>query len=476
LFAVLCLILNYVKVQGNVFYGRLNWQAFKADGEIDVRYFVFVAAMIIAWAYSSYEYNFLYNQAHLFDRLLLIAMALLVLVNPFFMPVFTFLALIIVSQFTFSGIGNYAWIDKEPVFDLLILSSVFVVLRFFVKIKPSTFIFLALCLMASFYFIPGWAKIRLGPQPWDWLLGNKLHNIFVASYLNGWLGFADQPTILDMANILKLLDIPFQVFTLIVELGSLFFLVSKRGTPLLLAGTILLHVGIFISSGIFFWKWIVVDLAFLALFWRNWNLPVLNGLFNPRYALASIVLIALSPIYFQPSWLAWFDTRLNTVYDLEVVDAKGDTYRVDRGFMAPYDVIFSQNRLYYLSNDDLITITYGAVMDFELARAIENADGGEVIEELRLDYGQNRYDEPAAQSFDRFVQTYFRNLNLGMDRRALLLLPFAPHHINSFPPSPLDSIELPIQTVRVRFVEAYYTGDEILMLQDRIIREIEIDE
>jgi hypothetical protein len=188
------------------------------------------------------------------------------------------------------------------------------------------------------------------------------------------------------------------------------------------------------------------------------------------------VLIAFSPIYFQPSWLAWFDTRLNTVYDLEVVDAKGDTYRVDRGFMAPYDVIFSQNRLYYLSNNDLISITYGAVMDFGLAQTIENAGSGEVIEELRLDYGQNRYDEPAAQSFDRFIQTYFHNLNSGIDRRVLPVVPYAAHHINSFPPAPLDSIELPIQTVRVRFVEAYYNGEEILMLQDRIIREIEIQE
>jgi len=373
LVAFLCLVANHANVRRNILYRRLSWQAIKDNGEIDVRYFVLVVALVIAWAFSSYEYNFLYDQAHLFDRLLLIALGLLILANPYFIVPFTVFALVMVSQFKDSGLGNYAWIDKGPVFDLLILSSVFVLLRLFVRVRPTSFLFLALCLQASFYFIPGWAKVRLGPQPWNWVLGNHLHNIFVASYVNGWLGFLNQSTIMQMARIMAPLDIPFQIYTIVFELGGLFVFARKRLVPALLAGWILLHLGIFFSSGIFFWKWIAVDAAFLALLWHNWRNEELNSLFQSRYFAVSLIIIALSPMYFSPSWLAWFDTRLNTVYDLEVIDAGGNTYRVDRGFAAPYDVIFSQNRFYYLSRDYLLTITYGAVLDYDLARAIENA-------------------------------------------------------------------------------------------------------
>lgn len=472
---VVAAALTRLKVNSNIFYGRLGWGAFKAERDLDIKYFIVAVELIIAWAFSNYEFNFLYNQPHVLDRVLIIILALLILVHPYFLPLFTLVAFVIFSQFLHAGIGPYTQLDKQPVFDLLILASVFVILRLFVRIKTVPFVFLALCLLASFYFVPGLGKLQIGPLPWSWLLENKLHNLFVSSYVNGWLGFADQATILSLANVLQPLDVPFQAFTLIIEVGMLFIVVRKRLSIALLLGAMGLHIGILAASGIFFWKWLLVDAAFLLLLWQNRAEPALHQMFNPRYGLLSMVLILFSPYFFRPATLAWFDTPLNNVYHLEVVDSEGSTHRVDAGYIAPYDVIFAQNRFYYLSETDVLTYTYGSTSDYNLAQALEDAGTDEVISELKRTFGSNWYIAQDAQNFDRFIQSYFHNLNAGIStqgRQVLPLLPLAPHHIHSFPAGDLGLIRFPIREVRVRFQEVYYDGEALRILQDRLIREI----
>jgi hypothetical protein len=466
---IVLLLLNYTSTSWNRFYSHLNWKRWNDDFKL--RGFIVFVALILAWAFSTYEFNSYYGQPHYFDRIFLIVLALLIWINPIFVFPFITFAITLVSQFEHPNVLQYSWTDKRLIFDTLILFTVFVFLNLIFKVSPLAFVFLAFCLQAAHYFIPSLAKIQLGNSPLDWLNHNQLHLLFVSSYVNGWLGFLTQNDVLSVARLIKEFNIPLQFITLVSEAGFLFILVNRRVATVLLIGAILLHIGICVSSGIFFWKWILLDIAFLLLIRQK----VAQQLFTLKFLVLSIILIVFSEMYFHPTRLAWFDTRVNNMFELEAVDEKGYIFDIPRGFFAPYDLVFAQNRFPYLSQERLLVGTFGAVSTFEQEQQINSAQLPTDLNVLKSSLGINRYDPDVAEEFDAFIIRVFTNVNSNLQSPIFLpsiLRP--PHHITIFASENPYNRQYPVVTVRVKFIETYYDDSQITLLSEKIIREIGI--
>ncbi|MEZ5381045.1 MAG: hypothetical protein R2754_04525 [Microthrixaceae bacterium] len=453
-----------------------TWAGLACDEGLDVRFIVLPAVGVLAFAHSSFEYNFALDHTHLISRLAVLVLAVLVVYRPAFLPAFVAAVLVIVGQFSATGLGASVSIDKRPLHDLLIAAAIFVMASAFVRLRTSALVVLTFCLQASHYLGPGITKLRVGDTPWQWALHNSTHHLFVAAHANGWLtGVADR-TILDAAQLFARFDVPVQVATVVVELGAVMVFARRRVQLLLLGSFAVLHLSIVATSGIFFWKWIVIDLAFIGFALLHGRTEAWSRLFTRTNAAAAAVVVVLAVVVFPRPSLGWFDSELSEVFEVELVDAEGQGHSVDAGFFAPYSAIFAQNRLAYLSREPVLTGTYGAVRDLEHARRIHEAGSPAGIRRLQETHGVVRFDRARAEAFDQFMAGYVSALNRREgDRRVAPFVVSAPHHIYDSADGGGD-LRLPIRTVRVRLVETYYHNGRLEPVDDKVVRRVEIPE
>jgi hypothetical protein len=332
----------------------------------------------------------------------------------------------------------------------------------------TSFLLLAICLFAANYFISGLGKLEL-----DWVNIDRLYDLLIASYVNGWLVFWPEAVILRLVDLFKLLNPAMTATTMVIELGALLIFVHKRVALCLLASFVLLHTLIFASSGIFFWKWMLAAIGFAVVLQKLDEMST-RRLFSPAFFVASLGIIYFSPHYFKPVELAWYDTNLSSFYELEVVGDSGRAYAVSRSFMAPYDLLFAQNRFQYLSHDKLLTRTYGATSDTEIAQALQKVASVEMLADLEMSKGKSNYNEEKARKFDYFLQTYFENLNRRGSKTSFINHFSAPHHIWNSAQGDVYTVQEKVQQIRVRFIKTFYDGQKIMRLQDEVIRVIAV--
>ena len=72
-----------------------------------------VCIFVLTWSFSLYEYNYYFNQWHLFDRVLLITLGILSIRYPFIIIFFVIQAICISKQFTFPKVLIYTYTDKK---------------------------------------------------------------------------------------------------------------------------------------------------------------------------------------------------------------------------------------------------------------------------------------------------------------------------------------------------------------------------
>jgi len=156
-----------------------------------------------------------------------------------------------------------------------------------------------------------------------------MENLFVASYLNGWLNHLSETRILELAEWIRSISVPIAAMTLIIELGMLFGLLRQRGTLLLLAAVSSMHVGIVIMTGIIFWKWMILDLSLLAWLWFWRKHEEVRCIYSRSNFIVSLLLIAAVTAAFHENRFAWWNTKWIKIYEIEARDEAGNRYLVD---------------------------------------------------------------------------------------------------------------------------------------------------
>ena len=450
-------------------WSRLRWA--DLDPGIALRCFMGIVAGTLAWTFSVYDYNLYYDQGHYLERVLLVALWAGSLWRPVLIVPFAALVCGVVHQFDHPIACT--WTDKRVLFDLLSLFVAFLGVRLWKAptwraISANNFLYLAIILQAANYFVPGMGKLLLG-----WPFVERLDNLFIASYLNGWFGFLTTEQALGWGKVIADWN-PFLVWSsLALELGALFCLWNRRGCILILVSCIGLHGMICLTTGILFWKWIILDVVLIGVLAIR-NRELTETLFTPSRRWLSIALIVAAPLYFDSHWLAWYDTELNEIYHLEAVTSSGRTYHIPRTLLTPYEVYFAQNKFHFLSDEKFINGRYGTTVSWEATRRLDGRPTAAIAEAVREELGHVEHHERKMAAFDRFIQTYFQNVNRRGIQHFIPESLQPPQHIYSVVPEPRFAGQEPVVMVRVIHERSLYQRDRIETLKRVVLREISI--
>jgi hypothetical protein len=451
--------------------GRLLWRSWtELEHGNALRIFVAGLAFVFAWTFSSYEPNAYFDRTHAVDRLLLVALSLLVLWRPCFLLAFLPLLLAVVWQFD-HPLGGYSWTDKTaPLRVLLLFLASFLWLAATGGRRAEVFLFTACCLVAAHYWIPGLEKLQLG-----WLAHGRLHHLTLAAWENGWLVSLDPAEIASFARTLARGEPIAMAFTIAVEAGALLFL-WRRGVALaLLAAWALLHAGIFATSGLCFWKWGLLDLGLIALLCALRRSPSAQAIFGPAPLLLSLALIAGASAWCAPVRLGWFDTRIAYTFRYTVLVPGGGAYRIAPSFFAPYDLPFAQNRFDYLTERPALVSTYGMTQDPRIAGALLPVRTLAEVEALEARMGRSLHDAQKAARFDAFMRRFLvvRNRHGAAHSGLHALSP--PLHIWTAAREPAYAGQGPVERLLVDRVTTLWDGERLLELRVERVRELAID-
>lgn len=396
---------------------QLTWSAI--DPRRRTRAFILLVSGLFAWVYSTYDINFYFNQTHVFDRLLLLVLWAITWLHPAFLLPFVAQVLVIAIQLHDPlPEGDWMWPDKRLPIDALILCCGFIfmkaiALRLRVRVQPWLFPFATLCLTGASYFRAGLNKATIGPHWWSWVLENGISNFLVSAHVQAnWLGQVSTRAILEWSDALSIADPLLTAFSFCAELGTIGLLIHWRATRVILVALMVMHLGILSTTGIFFWKWIVFDAALLAYIWllQRDAAGAVDGApslaLRDRYrALLGAAAVALGPLYARLVPLAWMDTRYLNFSRYIGVTAQGERYTLDPYFFAPYDVLFTQSRFFYVDPIPTLVGTYGASPSYGLARALEAASVDDVLR-IRTTQAVRYYQPAMAQTFEDFVRRF----------------------------------------------------------------------
>lgn len=442
----------------------LSWPALE-DGP-RIRVLVGTAAILLAWVFSTYEYNAYFGQEHEIDRLLLMITAALLLWRPAFVLPFLIVLLPLMQQFH-HPIGGYSAAEAMLPTRLLILFLCTLVLSGLTRHAwSSAFIFLTCCLLAAHYWAPGLGKLTLG-----WISRDQIQLLLPATYANGWLGFLDAESIGSITRQLAIANVPMKFVAMAAELGALFSLWSKPVMRVLIILWIALHAGIFLLSGIFFWMWIVLNAVLLLLYFR----PRAGRLsfFTLEHFLLSVLIIAAGDILFKPAKLAWLDASVSYTYRFEAVGADGLSHAAPPRFFAPYDYQFTLGNFHYLHDAPHLPIVWGATSRPVVVDALKSVRTAAEISRLERVHGRVSYDARRSAAFDALIRRFFVQQEEARRRRWWRVLP-APPELWTFPlvpPRPAGEID----RVIVYQIVSHFDGQRYRELRRVPVRIIDID-
>ena len=433
-----------------------------------LRLFVAVPTVVLAWAFATYDYNLYFDQAHLLDRLALVAFAALVFWRPLFVLPFALAAVAIIWQFNYP-ISSYSVAEQFLLVRVLLLFfGFFLVQAVGTSHRPSDFVFLVFTLLAASYFTGGLGKIRL-----DWFTQGNVALLLPATYANGWLGFLDPETVGTVTARILSIDWLLVAGTFVVECGAVFCFFRRRVFLFYLSVWIFFHLSVFALSGIFFWKWIIVESAVLLLLLTKGGAPTFAVFSRPHFVL-SIPFIVGGIVWFGPVNLSWYNAAVSYTYRFEGVGESGRRFSLPPSFFTPYDYQFTLSGFGYLSPHRQLGVVWGAIGNRNDAEALAGARGQREVEALEEARGELFRDDTRAEQLDDFLRRFVGTFNERRSKRTLLSPLGPPPQLWTFPRSDAFAGDERIARVVVYQVMSFFHGREYIEINPRELRTIEI--
>jgi hypothetical protein len=425
----------------------IRWSRWESGASL--RAFVMTLLLMMAWAGSTFDYNLYLNQGHAWDRLLLIALTALSWRSPLAVPFATRWALILIKEaYVPLALDDF---DFRPVHEILVVFSCFVWASPRRTFNTRHFLLVGLACWASYYFVAGIAKMFFGPA-WSWLLENHVTNLAIGGRARGWLGFISDETFMGAIAFIRRFDVLLAGFVLVVELGALaLFFVHPRVTRLWLWLCIVLHAGIFILAGAFFWKWILADIAFL-MFLRRGGEPILRRICRQKAVIVfAILMVTLSGhrIYFYPqTGVRWYDSGFVENWMLYAVGPSGARYLVDPSTMGPMEMHWTHGNTCYATEETSITSEYGVTGSYGVMKAIEGLKAPE--DALKVLARGRPCKNPGMQNvFNEFMRRYFGTMNRQGKPYGWLSWIERPAHLWVQPQGDLYELEEPVERIEL---------------------------
>ena len=431
-----------------------------------LRWLVGAITGVAALTLAAYPYNLYLDRAHLGDRLLVVALWGALLWRPILALPFAVVAGAVAHQFQLP-LGSFSTTELELLLRVPILLGAWWTVRALARDRRADgFVFLLCCLLAVTWWSSGWGKLSVG-----WITHPHVHLLLLGAHANGWLGGVRTDTVERIAEVVRAVRVPMMLLTLAVECGSLLMLARRWTLPAFLALTIAFHLGAVALTGIFFWKWILVDAAFLAFLLRGRRIDRLRIFGGRRLALA-VLLVVGQRAWIRAQDLTWFDTPLTYSIRLEGIDAAGATHPLPAGFFRPFAETFVLGTFPYLSPHPQLTGPMGVTRTRALADALVAARDPDAVLALERRAAPGA-DAELAGRFDDFVARSLRTANrLGAEGR--LARPGVPRHLWT---TPLDAAwpgRPDIVAVRVVEITSFHDGRHLRELRRRSLRTIDV--
>lgn len=181
------------------------------------------------------------------------------------------------------------------------------------------------------YFHSAVEKIALDGGPLSWVTANQTY--YLAT--NGAaLGTAPLQLSSSALAAWKTLNVPVNALTLSTQLAALLALLLPITVAPLTALFDVWHLGVFALSGIFFWKWMLLNAAIIVA-WSGRTEPI-----GWRLRLLACALTALSPYFFGIIKLGWYDTPALNRIEVLAVDRNGARIPVPAAYFRAYSYAF----------------------------------------------------------------------------------------------------------------------------------------
>ena len=439
------------------------------DNGPEIRWFIVFLAAFIAWPFTTYGYNFYFDQGHYPSRFLIALFVPLIWVRPVFIFPFLLLVYPIMHQFVTPLLGSSVLAHKLQVLHVIgLFAAAWLMYSVTRSRRMDAFVFLAACLVAGAYWVAFIAKMEI-----DWVHHGRLYHAPVAAYAHGWLGFLSPDEIVQMAESFVVFDWPLRIAVLVVQGGCLLFLLSRRVSAALLVGVTLLHLGVLVFFGFLFWTWMLLDLALLVLLVRDRQRQTIAIYSQPKFIL-SIVLIASSGIWAKPPTLGWLDTRLNYMYVLDAELVDGERVRLSPVYFAPYEDVFAMASFDFLSRKHNVLVhAYGVTRDSEIASLLYEPVDPQALFEIEDTYGTRRFNAEKSARFERFVKRYMTHKNARGETGTALYAMHSPRQILGW--GGVRSLSgQQVRAVIVREITSYYDDKRLSVLRELEVARIEI--
>lgn len=410
-----------------------------------------VPLALVTWLSSTYHYNYLAGQWHAIDRLLVIVLAVASFQRPVFLIPFALEARVISAQFVVP-FGTVAGPNIDALLITLLIGFAALHVGYVLTGSPrsASIVMLLSTVLASHFFVPGSGETALG-----WFGVNRLWNFPLSAYTAGWLGHTSGDWARQMARLVEPLNLPLQVVTLLVELGSGIAVAHPKLLRWWLVLALAFHTFVFAMAGFWFVGWMAIEVTLLGVLWAPSLQAWVNQHATPARGLvaAGIVMVAGARLY-QPPTLSWFDGPASYGYELEGVGISGASYHVPLAVAAPFEQELTFLRLRLAPTREAAN-AYGAVgtrAEFEALNALTS------LEKL-LAY-ERRLPPPASSDVEaaqQFVARLLEHIN-GRGQAPWFLWPLPTHFWTSRPP-PLFAYQESLARLEIVRVTALHRSD-----------------
>ncbi len=288
--------------------------------------------VVLTWQGSLYEYNYLLDQAHLLDRLVLVVLAVASFYRPVFLSFFALQSRVIAGQFEYPfGTTAAQNIDELLVIALLAIAAAHLLYVFTGSIDTSPVLLILSAAIATHFFIPGRSKLAI-----DWLSTNDISNLPLSGYTAGWLGQGDGSFSRQMSNFASNFNSPLLVGTLAIELGSVLAAMHYKLMRWWLPIASLFHLVTFLYTGFWFLTWLTFEIGLLIIFTRRSLRDWLDENSTPlRAAITAAAVLFAGSLLFHPPKLAWLDAPVSYGYRIEATGESGMRYQVPISTFSP---------------------------------------------------------------------------------------------------------------------------------------------
>lgn len=468
---------------------------------LPMRLLLAVLVFVLTWKHVTQDIDVVVSDSLWRERLLLLALGVVSWFLPFFLLPWLYLVL-----HSFSGWTHHGTLPARLVM-MFLGAFAFVVApsnalpEYGIAQRPGVGEALLVLIVAchvSHYVIPALGKMKLGRHPLSWALENRLHAVSAGAYSWGWARFLPKSKAVAVLKALAPFDRPLQVVTLLLEFGAAFALFHRTAFYEIAFGLVGMHLVIFLTTGILFWEWILVD-ATLCETMHLLEPESVALVFSPESGLACLALVFLFPArgkLWRPVWLAWWDTPFTARIHWEVVGESGKSYGLYNDYLAPHERLFGRVHGYFLVAEPLVTYHLGqiypaaesehhkkSIAPFEAYRAEELRDlvfasrgDPERLASIKARFGAVRRDPAAEREHVRYLRRFLRAVSRG-DRKHVLPRPLrfltAPGgQYYYWGELPGYRGQEPARRLRFRYREEFFDGEDFRVIADRVVREV----